>query len=361
MGALNCCLSVHPKKGGHIVGIQVPGKGTPENPYVKGYLLEKSGNLARVRCQYGVFLAHVGENSADSSSRPGALPAGSLVGANDPCFDQDWEEAGEAAFDLGSDVDDVDAVDGRPFIETADDDDSDDESSDEEMDVKAILRAHNDLRARHGAPPLEWDDDCEAHAQLAAEECAAQDSMHHNNYKEYGDGQNLFCGMPAKDYGNAEVAIQSWYDEVDNPGYDFKNSGFSHGTGHFTQVVWVRSTKVGMAKAVSASGTVYIAANYSPAGNVSGQFGKNVLEEGSAIVDVGEIQEEPCSFKTSEMTHQLEAILNTIPYDDMAQRVQDHIAAGNPVQVDFQPSPNGSISIKYLEPGGGWSSENGTF
>ena len=50
------------------------------------------------------------------------------------------------------------------------------------------------------------------------------------------------------------------------------------GTGHFTQVVWVKSTELGMGHATSQSGSVYTVARYSPPGNYTnpGQFEQNV-------------------------------------------------------------------------------------
>ena len=83
--------------------------------------------------------------------------------------------------------------------------------------------------------------------------------------------------MPAR---SGSDAVQSWYDEVLDPGYDFDGGGFSAGTGHFTQVVWVGSTHVGAAR--SRDG-VYVVANYLPAGNMMGSFPRNVLPPNSPI------------------------------------------------------------------------------
>ena len=47
--------------------------------------------------------------------------------------------------------------------------------------------------------------------------------------------------------------------------------------GHFTQVVWKDSKKLGVGIAVSSSGGVYVVARYSPPGNVMNQFAENVL------------------------------------------------------------------------------------
>merc|ERR1719310_344315 len=84
---------------------------------------------------------------------------------------------------------------------------------------------------------------------------------------------------------DATKAIKMWYNEVNDPGYNFSSPGFTGGTGHFTQVVWKESTKVGLA----VNGD-YVAANYLPAGNMSmpGEFEKNVLK--SASTDFDKIQ-----------------------------------------------------------------------
>jgi hypothetical protein len=46
-------------------------------------------------------------------------------------------------------------------------------------------------------------------------------------------------------------------------------------TGHFTQVVWNASNKLGMGLSVSPKGT-YCVGQYQPAGNYYGQFPQNV-------------------------------------------------------------------------------------
>jgi hypothetical protein len=49
-------------------------------------------------------------------------------------------------------------------------------------------------------------------------------------------------------------------------------------TGHFTQVVWKGSQKLGVGFAITGDGkTLYVVAQYSPPGNYQGQFGQNVL------------------------------------------------------------------------------------
>lgn len=149
------------------------------------------------------------------------------------------------------------------------------------VDQQIALDAHNALRALHGAPPLVWDDTCAQHALLAVQECVNQGALMHNNCSEYNEGQNLYTASSTGDNSaNSKTAVQSWYSELDS--YDFGNPGFGMDTGHFTQLVWKGTTKVGMAKVVTEDGgwnTCYIAANYSAAGNMTGDFEANVLPE----------------------------------------------------------------------------------
>ena len=49
-------------------------------------------------------------------------------------------------------------------------------------------------------------------------------------------------------------------------------------TGHFTQVVWCGSTKLGVGIAASQKG-LYVVARYGPAGNMMGAFETNVLQK----------------------------------------------------------------------------------
>ena len=67
-----------------------------------------------------------------------------------------------------------------------------------------------------------------------------------------------------------------WYKEIKL--YNFNQPGFSMSTGHFTQVVWKGSQKLGLGYALTGDGkTLYVVAQYSPPGNIRGQFEQNVL------------------------------------------------------------------------------------
>lgn len=74
-------------------------------------------------------------------------------------------------------------------------------------------------------------------------------------------------------------ATQMWYDEVKD--YNFENPGNFGGTGHFTQVVWLASQQMGVAKAGEGNGAQYVVARYSPAGNIRGHYPDNVKPKGT--------------------------------------------------------------------------------
>ena len=78
---------------------------------------------------------------------------------------------------------------------------------------------------------------------------------------------------------SGQRAVDMWYEEIKD--YSFRNPGFSSGTGHFTQVIWIDSVEMGVAKATNAKGTQFVVARYNPPGNVLGSFPENVKPKGS--------------------------------------------------------------------------------
>lgn len=132
------------------------------------------------------------------------------------------------------------------------------------------LRVHNRLRAKHHAPPLVWDKELQDFATKHARTCVFKHSVPHVY------GENLASG-----YHSVSAAILAWY--VEGAQYSYEHPGFAHETGHFTQLVWVGSQKVGCGVVVcnGKNGTPgnYLVCEYSPAGNTTnpGYFEKNVL------------------------------------------------------------------------------------
>ncbi|QEU60422.1 Pry3 [Kluyveromyces lactis] len=133
--------------------------------------------------------------------------------------------------------------------------------------ASSMLDEHNAKRALHkDTPALSWSDELASYAQNYADGYDCSGSLTHS-YGSYGE--NLAIG-----YGTTG-AVDGWYDEIKD--YSYSNPVYSPGTGHFTQVVWKSTTKVGCG--IKQCGDVwgqYIICSYDPAGNMEGEFGSNV-------------------------------------------------------------------------------------
>ncbi|KAF9458191.1 CAP domain-containing protein [Collybia nuda] len=134
-------------------------------------------------------------------------------------------------------------------------------------DIQAYLVGHNTARSRHGAVDLVWSDNLAAKAQQWANGC----QFKHSGGSLGAFGENLAAGTGSS-YG-ISTAIKSWTDEVGR--YNPSNPQASH----FTQVVWKATTQVGCALQScdgifdpSFGKAKFFVCEYSPAGNVNGQF-----------------------------------------------------------------------------------------
>lgn len=120
------------------------------------------------------------------------------------------------------------------------------------------LTEHNKWRALHHAGNLVWDNQLAAYAEHYANLCQFQHS--HTSY-----GENL-----AKGYPSVTAAIDGWYAE--DRLYSYRHPGFSMQTGHFTQLVWKSTKKLGcgLADCYDRNGKSwqYLVCEYSPHGNV---------------------------------------------------------------------------------------------
>ena len=134
-----------------------------------------------------------------------------------------------------------------------------------------ILVAHNRLRTEHCAPPLTWSEELEAAARRWVETLEARGcAFDHDPQTE--QGENLAYFAPAGSRSPEEVA-ELWHSEVER--YDFRRATFSMETGHFTQLVWAATERLGCASATCGGGTLWVC-RYDPPGNVMGAFAANV-------------------------------------------------------------------------------------
>lgn len=148
---------------------------------------------------------------------------------------------------------------------------------DEPPALAGITAAHNEVRASVGTPPLTWDPALAAIAQGWAEQCvdvaAPAGLIDHNadrsdTYPAYV-GENIF-GSSAATTGAA--AVSSWASEGAYWHNDTATCDSGRVCGHYTQVVWRTTTKLGCG-VHACPGLAYghsIVCNYAPGGNSGG-------------------------------------------------------------------------------------------
>ena len=141
---------------------------------------------------------------------------------------------------------------------------------------KEMLDAHNLRRAQHCSPEMTWDAELAQGAQAWADGCVWEHAP--------GFGENLAAA--AGTVVPPTQTTEGWYSEIAL--YNFAAPGSSPGTGHFTQVVWKATTKLGCAMAICPATSIapewaawptaqFVVCRYAPQGNVAGEYAENVL------------------------------------------------------------------------------------
>jgi len=137
----------------------------------------------------------------------------------------------------------------------------------EPTELAGITAAHNVVRSAHGVVDIEWDNDLAAVAQSWADACVfAHNDGRSDNYPGYV-GENIYAAsfVPS----GADVT-ESWASEEAD--YDYNSNSCSGVCGHYTQVVWAKSTKLGCGFAACGSGVGnFVVCDYAPGGNFNGE------------------------------------------------------------------------------------------
>ncbi|XP_031479911.1 pathogenesis-related protein PRB1-3-like [Nymphaea colorata] len=129
-----------------------------------------------------------------------------------------------------------------------------------------FIAPHNASRAQVGVGPMVWNDTVAAYAQNYANQRISDCSLVHSGGPY---GENLFWGsgreFTAADAVNAWVSEKAYYD------YNTNSCASGKVCGHYTQVVWRNSVRLGCARVKCNSGAIFIICNYDPYGNIIGQ------------------------------------------------------------------------------------------
>ncbi|KAK5994517.1 Protein PRY2 [Cladobotryum mycophilum] len=134
--------------------------------------------------------------------------------------------------------------------------------------TSAILNSTNVYRDQHNASSLRWNQTLASFASTYLSSPSVGDAC---KFEHSGGpyGENLAIGYP-----NATASVEAWGNEREK--YNFNDPGFSHETGHFTQLVWKDTTDVGCDRKLCGTKGWYLICEYWPRGNVGGRYGEEV-------------------------------------------------------------------------------------
>lgn len=150
--------------------------------------------------------------------------------------------------------------------------------------AKDCVAAHNKYRHKlEGTGDVVWDEQIADGALYWAKHIAETGNFEHEATVY---GENLFMSGTTHDTISAtcEDAVKAWYSEIKD--WVFTSSKSNGGvTGHFTQVVWKGTKKIGVGFQVGKNKVkmgghdmtvVYVVGRYDPPGNMQGAYADNV-------------------------------------------------------------------------------------
>lgn len=136
--------------------------------------------------------------------------------------------------------------------------------------MQRIFNYHNQVRAIHGVPPLQWSSDLAKSSNKWAPSAMSRGQLKHSGFQ--GLGENLAWYKNYPEQRAIDSATSDWYNEINM--YDYTPTP-NPKTYHFTQMIWKATTSVGCA-ADKRGREITVVCHYYPQGNIMGQFQANV-------------------------------------------------------------------------------------
>jgi pathogenesis-related protein 1 len=133
--------------------------------------------------------------------------------------------------------------------------------------IQEILKAHNDVRAGLGLKPLKWNLLLQAYATAYSLKRKFDCKLEHSDGPY---GENLFWASPYG-YYNYTDAVNNWVSEKEYYDYESNTCQPDQMCGHYTQVVWANTERVGCAEVKCLNGDQFLTCNYDPPGNYIGE------------------------------------------------------------------------------------------
>jgi pathogenesis-related protein 1 len=128
-----------------------------------------------------------------------------------------------------------------------------------------FTNAHNAARSAVGVPNIVWNKTLAAVALNYSNKHKADCRLVHSGSRY---GENL-AGSTGDLSGTN--AVKLWVNEKKNYNYSSNSCASGAVCGHYTQVVWKNSKRLGCAKVRCNNGGTFITCNYDPPGNYQGQ------------------------------------------------------------------------------------------
>ena len=153
--------------------------------------------------------------------------------------------------------------------------------SQDSKDEILALKVHNDARLNVGVDPLVWSEKLKNEALNYAKYLARRDIFKHSSTTINGENLAMFYesinfeGETNYVYSSTPLYDSSieWYNEIIHYKYSkIRRYRIGPKVGHYTQMIWRDTKKVGIASAISKNGKVYIVARYYPRGNFFGEY-----------------------------------------------------------------------------------------
>jgi uncharacterized protein YkwD len=127
-----------------------------------------------------------------------------------------------------------------------------------------MLAVHNAVREELELPPLKWSNELATYSRRWANTLQATNRSIHNPDSPFGE--NIFI---TGEGATASLVVRQWASESRN--YNYRTNSCSGDCGHYTQIVWRDTQRIGCAVAHNARRTVWVC-SYDPPGNYRNEW-----------------------------------------------------------------------------------------
>lgn len=148
------------------------------------------------------------------------------------------------------------------------------------VDQQRITQLVNYYREAHASLPVRFDSRLSNLMQIWTDRLAATGGFHHSKYP-FGENLAMIpfvrgCHTLQNATTYVEYAVAAWYNE--ELVYNYTTPTYSEKTGHFTQLVWKRTSNIGLGVSVNLTTCrMIVGMAFDPPGNYKSLMAQNVF------------------------------------------------------------------------------------